>query len=113
MQNVAKFEIIGRVAKVKLGKAMRVSIASNLRMRTEDGWKDDTHWNEVTIFNEGTQNYIEKHIAKGDLVRVCGRFRQNSYTRADGSKVYTVDFIATEFDRLAKGSDRTQERVAA
>lgn len=113
MKNVAKFEVIGRVAKVKPGKAMRVSIASNLRMKTEDGWTDDTHWNEVTIFHRPTQDYIAKHIAKGDLVRVTGRLRQGKYERNDGSTVYTVDLIATEFDRLARGADRVQEREAA
>ena len=114
MKNVAEFTIIGRVGTVRTGKAMRVSIASNYRLRAENGdWREDTHWNEVTIFNKRTQGFVEEHINKGDLVHVRGRIRQGNYKRADGSTAYTVDLIALEFDRQAKGSDRVPEREAA
>src|SRR3954471_22970916 len=78
MKNVAEFTIIGRVgARKTLGKAVRVTIASNYRLKDERGaWREDTHWNEVTVFSPTTQAYIAEHIAKGDLVHVrdaCGR----------------------------------------
>jgi single-strand DNA-binding protein len=114
MKNVAEFTIIGRVGAVKPGKVMRVTVASNYRMRDENGqWKEDAHWNEITVFNKARQGYIEEHITKGDLVHVRGRIRQNSYKRADGSMAYTVDLIAMEFDRLAQGSERVRQREAA
>src|SRR3954447_16685920 len=92
MKNVAEFTIIGRVgARKTLGKAMRVTIASNYRLKDERGeWREDTHWNEVTVFSPTTRAYIAEHIAKGDLVHVRGRLRQSSYER-NGSRVYTVD----------------------
>ena len=66
-----------------------------------------THWNEVTVFSPTTQAYIAEHIAKGDLVHVRGRLRQSSYER-NGSRVYTVDLVASSFSRLAQGSDRAK-----
>src|SRR3954451_21507112 len=49
MKNVAEFTIIGRVGAIKtLGKAVRVTIASNYRLKDERGeWREDTHWNEA------------------------------------------------------------------
>ena len=44
---------------------------------------------------------------KGDLVHVRGRLRQSSYER-NGSRVYTVDLVASSFSRLAQGSDRVR-----
>ena len=114
MKNVAEFTIIGRVGNIKPGKALRVTIASNYRVRDENGqWREDAHWNEITVFNKARMAYIEEHIQKGDLVHVRGRLRQNSYKRADGSTAYTVDLIATGFDRLAQGAERLREREAA
>ena len=53
MKNIAEFTIIGRVGAIKtIGKAVRVTIASNYRLKDERGeWREDTHWNEVTVFS--------------------------------------------------------------
>ena len=109
MKNIAEFTIIGRVGAIKtLGKAVRVTIASNYRLKDERGaWWEDTHWNEVAVFSPTTRSYIAEHITKGDLVHVRGRLRQSSYER-NGSRVYTVDLVASSFSRLAQGSDRAK-----
>ena len=64
------------------------------------------------MFSPTTRSYIEEQITKGDLVHVRGRLRQSSYER-NGSRVYTVDLVASSFSRLAQGSDRVRasERV--
>ncbi len=59
------------------------------------------------MFSPSTQAYIEEHITKGDLVHVRGRLRQSSCER-NGSRVYTVDLVASSFSRLAQGSDRAK-----
>jgi single-stranded DNA-binding protein len=109
MKNIAEFTIIGRVGSTKtLGKAVRVTIASNYRLKDERGaWREDTYWNEGTVFSPTSQAYIAEHITKGDLVHVRGRIRQNSYER-NGSRVYTVDLVANSFSRLVQGSDRAR-----
>ena len=100
MRNIAEFTLIGRVGTIKqVGKTARVSICANYP------FKDDAHWNEVTIFTKSIQSYVSEHTSKGDLVHVRGRLRQNSFER-DGQRIYTVDLIAQEFGRLAQGSDR-------
>jgi single-stranded DNA-binding protein len=109
MKNIAEFTIIGRVGSTKsLGKALRVTIASNYRLKGErSAWREDTFWNEVTVFSPTTQAYIAEHITKGDLVHVRGRLRQSRYER-NGSRVYTVDLVASSFSCLAQGSDRAK-----
>src|SRR4051794_41460432 len=46
MKNIAEFTIIGWVGAIKtLGKAVRVTIASNYRLKDERGvWREDTFW---------------------------------------------------------------------
>jgi hypothetical protein len=108
MRNIAEFTLIGRVGTMKqVGKTVRVSICANYPFKDDKGqWKDDAHWNEVTIFTKAIQSYVSEHVSKGDLVHVRGRLRQNSYER-DGQRVYTVDLIALEVGRLAQASERT------
>jgi single-strand DNA-binding protein len=107
MRNIAEFTLIGRVGTIKqVGKTVRVSICANYPFKDDKGqWKEDAHWNEVTIFTKSVQSYVSEHVSKGDLVHVRGRLRQNSFER-DGHRIYTVDLIAQEFGRLAQGSDR-------
>ena len=72
MRNIAEFQIIGRVGKVKtVGSTTRVSVCANYPVKDKQGeWQDNPHWNEVTIFHDSTQGYVNKHIDKGDL---CSR----------------------------------------
>jgi single-stranded DNA-binding protein len=102
MRNIAEFQIIGRVGKVKeVGSTLWVSICANYPVKDKNGeWQDNPHWNEVVIFQEGTQGYVTKHINAGDLVFARGRLRQGSYEK-EGETRYTVDLICTDFSRLA------------
>lgn len=103
MKNVAEFTLIGRVGKITAnGTVTRVSIASNYARRQEDGsYKDDTHWNTVVVFAEGTRKYLAEHVAKGDLVMARGRLKESRYEK-DGQTRFGVDLIALEFGRLAR-----------
>ncbi|MGB5083346.1 MAG: single-stranded DNA-binding protein [Methylocystis silviterrae] len=111
MRNVAEFTLIGRLGAIKkVGSTLRLSIASNYSYKDAGGeWRDDAHWNEITIFSKATIKYVEQHLAKGDLVHARGRVRQNSYDRDDGQRVYTVDLICTDFSRLAQASDNRDD----
>ena len=102
MRTFAKFEIIGRVGGVDIkDNVTHVSVAANYRRKNDrDDWVDEAWWNRVTVFGESTRRYIAEHVGKGDLVRVVGRLRDNEYER-DGERVYTVDRIVDDFDRLA------------
>lgn len=103
MQNIAEFRIIGRIGKItELEKVTKVSVASNYNRQEDGEWITDTHWNEATLFGR----LIERagKAAKGDLVHITGRIRQNSYEGAEGKR-FTVELIADGFAILAKGSD--------
>ncbi|OBX17956.1 single-stranded DNA-binding protein [Erythrobacter sp. QSSC1-22B] len=107
MQNIAQFEIIARVGSIDIKeKVTYLSIAANYNRRVDDKWESDTHWNRVSFFGK-LQDKVAK-AAKGDLVRVTGRVRQNSYEK-DGETQYTVDLIAEVFGILAKPSDKSDD----
>ena len=110
MRNIAEFQIIGRVGKVKeVGSTLRVSIRANYPVKDKQGeWQDNPHWNEVVIFQENTQGYVTKHIEQGDLVFARGRVRQSRYTK-DGEERFTVDLICSDFSRLAKPNGEASE----
>ncbi|WP_244627204.1 single-stranded DNA-binding protein [Microvirga tunisiensis] len=104
MRNVAKFEIRGQVVRgAQVGKALKVTIAANYRVKEGDEWKDDPHYNTVTIFNERMQKYIADYVGTGDLVQAEGRIRQGGYAK-NGEQVYTVDLICDDFSLLSRAS---------
>ncbi len=116
MRNIAEFALIGRIGSIKqVGSTMRVTIASNYSRKNKTGeWVDDAHWNEITIFDDGTKTYIDKYLDKGDLVHARGRIRQASYEK-DGEQVYRVNLVCTKFACLARADGKqtgAQERPA-
>jgi single-stranded DNA-binding protein len=116
MKNIAEFALIGRIGSIKqVGSTMRVTIAANYSRKNKTGdWVDDPHWNEITIFDDGTKTYIDKYLDKGDLVHARGRIRQANYEK-DGEQVYTVNLICAQFACLARADGKqasTQERPA-
>ena len=99
MQNIAEFRIIGRIGKVEVKeKVTYVSVATNTNRKDGDDWKTETHWNSVTLFDKLAKRLT---AAKGDLVHITGRVRQNSY-QASGTTRYDVDLIADGIAILAK-----------
>ncbi len=102
MFDIARFQIIGRVGKVKtFDKVVRVSIATNASYKESGEWVDRTHWNEVAIFDRGTRGWVSEKVQPGDVVRVEGTLRQSSYER-DGETVYTTDLVVEDFNRQPK-----------
>ena len=92
MQNIAEFRIIGRVGKVTSNdKVTYLDIAANYSRKVGDQWQDDVHWNRVTLFGKAKER--ADTLAKGDLVHVTGRVRQNRYEK-DGTPQFGVDLIA-------------------
>ena len=110
MQNVATFQIIGRIGKIDAQeKVTYLSVAANYRRQINDEWVDDTHWNNVTLFGKVAARVGK--MTKGDLVHIQGRVRQNRFEK-NGKEQFTVDLIADGIARLAKvgeGSDEHQD----
>lgn len=100
MQNIAEFRLIGRVGRLDVReKVAHVDVASDYNRRSDTGWLQDTHWNRVTLFGRLVPRAAQ--LAKGDIVHVAGRLRQNSYDRA-GERVRSVELIAERFACLGR-----------
>lgn len=47
----------------------------------------------IVVFGK-TGEFIEKYFHKGDPISITGRIQTGSYTKQDGTKVYTTDIVA-------------------
>lgn len=104
MQNIAEFHIIGRIGRIDATKEVtHLSVAANYNRRDGNEWKNDPHWNRVTLFGKLRDRLA--NAATGDLVRITGRVRQTSY-ETDGTTRYCVDMIADGLAILAKASGK-------
>ena len=113
MFDKATFEIIGRVGQIKTGKGVvRVSIATNASFKKNGEWQDRTIWNEVSVFDESTRNYVAQTFVKGDYVRAAGTIRQNSYEK-DGERRYVTDLVVEEISRAPLKKPETPASDAA
>jgi single-stranded DNA-binding protein len=113
MRGTAEFMIVGRIGKLtKLGKTLKLNIASDYPYKDDNGeWKDNTHWNTVTVFSAATVTWAEKNLAAGDLVQTRGRLKNGSYEK-DGATVYTTDLIATDLTKLANAPAKKKPSAA-
>ena len=99
MFDYAKFQIAGRVGKIKqFDKLTRVLIAANADYQKDGEWVKNTLWNEVVIFNEKTIARLKANLSEGDYVRAEGSLRNSRYKR-NGETVYSTDLICEEFYR--------------
>jgi single-strand DNA-binding protein len=114
MRNIAEFTLIGRIGTIKqVGKTVRVSICANYPFKDDKGqWKDDAHWNEVTIFTKAIQTYVSEHVSKGDLVHVRGRLRQNSFERDASVSTPSISSLRSSADwrRRANAPQSDEQR---
>ena len=108
MSQCAEFHIIGRIGKIKkVGTTLRVTIAASYPYKDDRGeWTEKTRWNEITIFNEARQSYIQRNIKSGDLVRATGVIEQTSWDK-NGETQYGVSLACEQIGRLAKGPNHT------
>ncbi|QCI96365.1 single-stranded DNA-binding protein [Novosphingobium sp. EMRT-2] len=107
MQNIAEFRIIGRLGKIStMEKVTYLDIASNYARKEGDGWKDDTHWNRVTLFGRAKERADK--LSTGDLVHITGRIRQSRYER-DGETHYGTDIIADRMGVLLRKGGTTEQ----
>lgn len=110
MQNIAEFQVIGRIGKIDAAKEVtHISVAANYNRRDGTEWKSDPHWNRVTLF--GKLRRLTEKATTGDLVRITGRVRQTSY-EAGGMTRYGVDMIADSVAILAQASGKPADSDA-
>lgn len=101
MQNVAEFEVRGRVGKTTIReKVAYVTVAVNKNRKDDSGdFHQTTTWIELTMFGANIA-WAEK-LNKGDLINAKGDI-QTSKREQDGQTTYTTDLIVDRRAVLAK-----------
>src|SRR5208337_3000480 len=104
MSHCAEFQIIGRIGQIKtVGTTLRVTIAAAYPYKDDRGeWQERTRWNEITVFNDARQSYVQRNLKSGDLIRATGVLEQTSWEK-NGETHYGVTLACEQIGRLAKG----------
>ena len=73
----------------------RFSLAVPRKFKRE-GEQDCDFINCVAFGKNG--EFVERYLRKGTKIALTGRIQTGSYTNRDGTKVYTTDIVAEEFE---------------
>lgn len=87
----------------------KFGLAVDRRFKTSDGQTAD--FLNIVVFGKSGE-FVEKWFHKGDPISVVGRIQTGSYTKQDGTKVYTTDIIADSVEFVPKNSGRDAEKAA-
>lgn len=86
----------------------KFTIAVDRRFKT-DG-QPSADFINVVVFGK-TGEFVEKWFHKGDPISITGRIQTGSYTKQDGTKVYTTDVIAETAEFVpGKPQNQSQEQ---
>lgn len=86
------------------------SVCVNDRRKNQQGeWVDVPNWVDVTFFGNRAES-IHKYLAKGSLVFVSGRLRQNTWENKDGQKRSKLEVIG---DDIQFGGNRQGQQQPA
>jgi single-strand DNA-binding protein len=66
----------------------------------------------ILVFGKSAEN-CEKYLDKGRKVAIEGRIQTGSYTKDDGTKVYTTDVVANRVEFIDWGEKKKEEEVPA
>ena len=79
---------------------------AKLNIANEVGYGENkkTNYIPVTVFGKQAE-FCEKYVGKGRLVSIEGEISTGSYTKQDGTKVYTTEVLAHKIETLDKPKD--------
>ncbi len=98
-----KVELIGRLTRdpeLKYTQGQepmaiaRYTLAVDRRRGRQDG-QQTADFISCVVFGKGGE-FAEKYLHKGTKIAVTGRIQTGSYTKQDGTKVYTTDVVVEE-----------------
>lgn len=117
---VNKVTLVGRLgANPELRYMPSGMAAANIRLATNDGYKDrqtgqlieHTEWHRVSIFGKLAET-LAQYTKKGDLLYIEGRIRTSKYQdKVTGQDRYSTEIMATEMQMLG-GHAHTDSTVA-
>lgn len=74
---------------------MRISLATNERVKRKDEWEDHTEWHTVIVWGNRAEGLAKVPLLKGSQILVEGPIRRRKYEK-DGRDVYVTEIIADE-----------------
>lgn len=115
-----RVDLIGRLVADPSMKATTTGTEMcTLRLAVDSGFgeKKETAFLHIICFGKTAIN-CERFLAKGRQAAVSGRIQTGSYTKSDGTKVYTTDIVADSVEFLGNSDapsgapKQTTEEVA-
>lgn len=113
MNNVVLVGNLVRDPEVKGGDkpVCRFTVACSRSFKNAEG-NYDSDFISCVAFGK-TAEFVEKYFKKGQKIGVTGEIRTGSYTKDDGSKVYTTDVSVSNVEFVSKKSEGSGETAAA
>ena len=71
------------------------------------GEKRETSYIPIVVFGKSAES-CDRYLRKGSKAAVTGRIKTGSYTKQDGTKVYTTDVIASNVEFIS-GTEQAHE----
>ena len=92
---------------------VRYSLAVDRKVKDANGNRQADFINCVAFGKSG--EFAEKYLRKGIKICIGGRIQTGSYTKQDGTKVYTTDVVAEEHDfcESRRANDTAQNTAPA
>ena len=92
------------------------SAVANLRVATNDGYKDkqtgqfveNTEWHRVVLFGRLAE-IAGQYLQKGRLVYIEGRIRTNKWQDQSGQDRYTTEIVANEMQLIGGGGGQRDD----
>ena len=115
MYNENHVSLIGNVGRVEVKTSNGTKFAT-INIATNERWvdkqtgevKEKTEWHRVVTFRPKTVELVEKHIAKGDFLRVVGKLRTRSFD-ANGETHYSTEVHADRLGFLSPKATEAQD----
>lgn len=85
---------------------LNVAVNDRKKNPVSGEWEDRPSFIPVKVFGKQAVN-CDRYLKKGSKVAVNGRIETGSYTKEDGTKVYTTDVIAQNVEFMPR-SDNSQ-----
>ncbi len=99
-----KFIPSSGMAVCKMTIAVDRDMAKDKKQEAQNQGKQTADFIPVTIFGKMAETSAQ-YLSKGSQVAVKGRINTGSYSKEDGSKVYTTDILAEKVEFLGSKSE--------
>jgi single-strand DNA-binding protein len=101
-----KVTLIGRLGKdPEVKNLTNGSAVANFSVATGEKYRDKrsgemvekTEWHNIVVWNEKTIEFIEKWLAKGDMVYIEGKIQTRKWQDNDGKDRYSTEIVIPQF----------------